>query len=614
MLQGKGQEFVCCMHGLALLSGLSKITLTLMLFLSGCFFIPKGINPPPKVTEVDANPSPMVTPTEASPTDTVPAPSEELSSTESTPDVIYHNATIITMDPDQPQAQAIAIKGDMILAVGSNRQVKSIAGPETRLVDLGRAVIVPGFIDSHGHWIGDNERFGDRSIDETLQYLIENGWTSINEMFVSQERLDELLKLDEEDRLPVRVNAYLPVNYLDQRFGRPYLQYTPLEILSPHVRVAGVKFFTDNDWGHIINWDQEELNTEIQTAHRAGWQVAIHTFSVQGHAMVLEALRLALNGEDNSAYRHRIEHVIAITDDQLQEIQEQEYIASVQFNFPGNISWADPTFYEKIEEEDLVNYTRWNDIYQAGILIAGGSDWPWFSNQTFMEIGEAPAGSPLRLIYKAATHTGPEDQPPDEWMRQQFLPVEVSLQALTINGAYATFEEDIKGSLTPGKWADLVVLSGNPLEILIEDIVDIQVRMTMIGGEVAYCADASDPMCLTTETPSMTSFIKAVGNWKATDIDGSAMTLEITHFRGNKFNIAWYDDDASYCDPTGSEQDPLPWTAEGAGTATELTLEVLGLTGKCVDNNRQVEINYTLEYDPQADTLLDNYDVRWERE
>lgn len=414
---------------------------------------------------------------------------------DSFPDTIFHNGIVLTMEQNQPRAEAIAILDDEIYAVGSSEGVLALSGPETNLIDLGGKTLLPGFIDSHTHWIGDNELNNYRNVDETIRYVIENGWTSINEMFVSPERLEELLLFDQEERLHVRVNAYLPINYLDQRFGRPYLQYSPLEILSPRVRVAGVKFFTDNDWGHIINWEQSEFNEEVQAAHQAGWQVAIHTFSIQGHSMVLEALELALQGEDNSAYRHRIEHVIAITDEQLAEIQQQGYIASIQLNFPGNIPQADPTFYDKVPEEDFPLFTRWEDIYQAGITIAGGTDWPWFSNDTFIERGGAPAGSPLRLLYKAATHTDTNNRIPDDWMRSQFLSVEAALQSLTINGAYATFEEDVKGSLKPGKWADIVILSDNPLTVPIEKLIEIEVLMTMIGGNVEHCAEGAAALC-----------------------------------------------------------------------------------------------------------------------
>ncbi len=331
----------------------------------------------------DDQPSPTVTQTPI--TLTIESGDTE----DSFPDTIFYNSIVLTMEQNHPRSEAIAIRGDAIYAVGSNEGVLALSGPETQEIDLGGKTLLPGFIDSHGHWIGDNERTNFSNVDETIQYLLENGWTRINEMFVSPQRLEKLVSFDQDKRLHVRVNAYLPVNYLDQRFGRPYLQYSPLEVLSPRVRVAGVKFFTDNDWGHIINWEQSELNEEVQAAHQAGWQVAIHTFSVQGHSMVLEALGLALQGENNSAYRHRIEHVIAITDEQLAEIQQQGYIASIQLNFPGNIPQADPTFYDKIPEEDFPLLTRWEDIHQAGIIIAGGTDWPWFTNNTFIERGDA---------------------------------------------------------------------------------------------------------------------------------------------------------------------------------------------------------------------------------
>lgn len=430
---------------------------------------------------------------------------DSIPSETSVPKIIFFNGTILTMEENQPQVEALALAGDIILAVGAEEALLSLAVEDTQMIDLKGATLLPGFIDSHAHWIGDNQQSAYSSVDETIQYLVKNGWTSINEMFVTQERLNYLIQLDQEDRLPLRVNAYLPVNYLDQRFGKPYLDYTPLEILSPHVRVAGVKFFTDNDWGHIINWEQGELNAMMADVHQAGWQIAVHTFMTQGHDMVLEALDYALQGEDNQKYRHRIEHVIEITDEQLAEIQQQGYLASIQLNFPGNIPQADPTFYDKVSPESYPQLTRWEDLYQSNIILAGGTDWPWFTNDSFHEKG-APAGTPLRLIYKAATHADAQDQVPDPWMQGQLLLVDVSIKSLTINGAYATFEEDLKGSLASGKWADLVILSRNPLTVPVEDLVDIEVLMTMIGGDVVYCAQGAEGICGKSQTsPSETT-------------------------------------------------------------------------------------------------------------
>jgi len=246
--------------------------------------------------------------------------------------------------------------------------------------------------------------------------------------------------------------------------------------------------------------------------------------------MVLDALGLALQGEDNSAYRHRIEHVIAITDEQLAEIQKQGYIASIQLNSPGNILQADPTFHEKVPEQDFPLLTRWKDIFQAGITIAGSTDWPWFTNDTFIESGGAPAGSPLRLIYKAATHTDTNNRIPETWMNSQLLSVEAALRSLTFNGAYATFEEDVKGSLAPGKWADIVILSDNPLTLPVKELIEIEVLMTMIGGSVEYCADGVEALC-GHASEGMTSAIKPTTESASKDLiviqEGSAIEIAV---------------------------------------------------------------------------------------
>ncbi len=413
-------------------------------------------------------------------------------------DIVFYNGEVLTMEPSQPQAQAIAILDDVILSVGSNTDIKKLIGLKTQVINLKGRTLVPGFIDSHSHWFGDNRHYGFSTSDEVTNYLLENGWTSISEMFVTPDRLETLKNLDNDGRLKVRVNAYMPINYREQRFGRTYEAYTPRQIISPRVCLAGVKFVSESYYGETLYFTQAELNKEVKLAHDAGWQVAIHTELVEGHTMVLKAFKYALAGKSNKIYRHRIEHVLGITDEQLKEIRKKDYIASIQFPLPANFPYQDPTFNDRMPEYKYPLLCRWRDLYDAGVLIAGGSDWPWQTNTTYHEIGAAPAGSPLRLIYKAATHTNTQDVITDAWMDGQYLPVKASLQALTINGAYATFEEDIKGSLAPGKWADIVMLSDNPITAAATDIKavkDIKVLMTMIAGKVEYCAYRANNLC-----------------------------------------------------------------------------------------------------------------------
>jgi predicted amidohydrolase YtcJ len=91
----------------------------------------------------------------------------------------------------------------------------------------------------------------------------------------------------------LRVNAYLAVNFQDEKFGYWFLDYQQRRAYSPHLRLAGIKLFVDHDWGTKFHWDQAELNQYVLTAHRNGWQVAAHAISAQALDQYLTAVAQA---------------------------------------------------------------------------------------------------------------------------------------------------------------------------------------------------------------------------------------------------------------------------------------------------------------------------------
>ncbi|HSL34705.1 MAG TPA: hypothetical protein VK871_13700 [Candidatus Limnocylindrales bacterium] len=210
------------------------------------------------------------------------------------PDVVLTGGTVITLDDAEPRAEAIAIRGDTILAVGSNGEIAALAGDGTLRIELAGSAVVPGFIDAHEHRIGDPGKIGLDSAEPLIQAAIEQGWTTLHELYVDEGRLAALRDLDEAGLLRLRVNAYLPVNENSPEgtlFGDWYGGWRPGEIVSPHVRVAGLKVFTDFDNATILLWSQADLDAFLLARHREGWQLAVKTVSSTSLEMIVDAFR-----------------------------------------------------------------------------------------------------------------------------------------------------------------------------------------------------------------------------------------------------------------------------------------------------------------------------------
>lgn len=107
-------------------------------------------------------------------------------------DLVLRNATVLTMDPARPSANAVAIAGDVIAAVGSEAEVLAAAAPGATVVDLGGRIVLPGFNDAHCHLIGDRNVTGVGTPEEAIEAALAGGWTSISELFVNQRRVRNL--------------------------------------------------------------------------------------------------------------------------------------------------------------------------------------------------------------------------------------------------------------------------------------------------------------------------------------------------------------------------------------------------------------------------------------
>ncbi len=123
-----------------------------------------------------------------------------------------------------------------------------------------------------------------------------------------------------------------------------------------------------------------------------------------------------------------------------------------------------------------------------GLHVVWQSDWPW--------VGEGPIADLYRFVTRNETRDdGATVCEAPDWLAEEAITVEEALRLMTIEAAYALFMEEKVGSLKPGKFADLIVLSANPITIDPDSLKDLEVLMTMVGGQVEHCASGYEQLC-----------------------------------------------------------------------------------------------------------------------
>ncbi len=399
---------------------------------------------------------------------------------------------IVTMD-EPAAAEALLIEAGLVTCVGTRDEVLALAGDDMPVVDIGSNVAYPGFIDAHAHWIGDRNYYGLESPAEAMDAAISRGWTSISEQWIDQEKLDELESLAATDAFPLRVDAYLALNFDKDFYGDWYASRQPGPV-DDHLRVQGLKIHLDDGSGGTVLWDQADLTATIGRANDAGWQVSVHTMSSAAQDLVLEAFEASVGPTGPNPLHHRIEHAIQVTDEQLARMVAMD-IATV-IHLDGAADWLTyddflPQFDRDNPDEEIGWLTRWRDFVDAGLHVASATDAPW----TFPEF-ELPddIGRPVDQIaagIDGRTRLSPETPP---YLEDQLLTAEQGLRAVTLDAAYALGDESRRGHLAPGTLGDVTILSGDVTgDATPDEIRAMEVIATIVDGSVVYCSD--DEVC-----------------------------------------------------------------------------------------------------------------------
>jgi hypothetical protein len=526
-------------------------------------------------------------------------------------ETVFTNGTIWTVDHARPTAEAIAVVGDRILAVGSNEELMRLAGPATAIVDLKGKLVLPGFIDDHTHFSGGgfqlqnvdlrhakSERefaalIGDRARKSPGRWIAGGDWdhdnwpggklptkelidhvTAETPVFVnrydghmalanskalklagltkdtpdppggtivrdagtgeptgilkdeamsfvyrimpgsSDEELEDAIrmalaearkygltsiqdisspadirtyqKLERKGELTARMYCRLPIGQWEQ-LARTGIQ---VPFGDTWVRVGSLKAFADGSLGSSTALFFEPFTSDPTThglpsdilldgrlrewalgADKARLQLSVHAIGDSANSRILDIVEEAARVNPSWDRRFRIEHAQHIHPKDFERFAGLGVIASVQpYHAIDDGRWAE----KRIGHERCKTTYPFKTFLDNKVKLCFGSDWT-----------VAPL-NPLLGIYAAVTRRTIDGANPRGWFPEQKISVKEAIEAYTINNAYAAFEEEEKGSITPGKLADLVVLAENILSIDPVLIEKTRVAMTVLGGRVVY--------------------------------------------------------------------------------------------------------------------------------
>ena len=528
-------------------------------------------------------------------------------------DLIIVNGNIHTMDATQPGAQAVAIHGNRIIAVGSNEEIKKLAGPSTRVIDANGQGVLPGFNDAHVHFMSGGfqlssvdlrdantpQEFAER-IRDFAGKLPEGRWITGGDW--DHERWPEA-------KLPVKelIDRYTPktpvfVNRLDghmalanslalklagvtsatkdpdggvivrdSKTGEPTgilkdaaqsfvwkvitapsfeeklaaaraatnhaasLGVTSVQDMSagvdvgvyqtlldrgelktriyavwplpgwdrlartgvrahfggPMLRTGGLKGFADGSLGsttalffqpyldapNTSGIPSDEMFPEgamlerVRGADRAGLQVLIHAIGDRANDKILSIYEQVEKEDGDRDRRFRIEHAQHLRPSDIPRFARDKVIASMQpYHAIDDGRWAE----KRIGQERAKTTYAFRSLLDSGATLAFGTDWT-----------VAPL-NPILTIYAAVTRRTLDGKHPQGWVPEQKVSVEEAARAYTVGSAFAEFQDKEKGTITPGRLADLVILSQDIFKIDPNEIEKVKVVMTIMDGRVVY--------------------------------------------------------------------------------------------------------------------------------
>lgn len=272
-----------------------------------------------------------------------------------------------------------------------------------------------------------------------------------------------------------KIDEFIRLGY-NTGYGDEHFKIGPLKLLvdgSLGARTAYLSqpYEDDKNTCGICTINQDELDKLISNAHFKNMQIAIHCIGDKAMYMALSSIKKAISQYPKINHRHGIVHC-QITDKYLiDKYKELDLIAYIQPIFLDNDIHI---IEDRIGKQRSKYAYNWKRFLDCGINVAFGSDCP-----------VAPLDV-LKGIYCAIERKDLKGYPSGGWLKSERLTLDEALYGFTMGGAYASFEEDIKGSIQKNKLADFIVLSEDLYNIESKNIKDVFVEMTFVDGNLVY--------------------------------------------------------------------------------------------------------------------------------
>lgn len=310
------------------------------------------------------------------------------------------------------------------------------------------------------------------------------GVTSFQDVYArDMDRMQAYFNIARRGEMTIRGQVMNVLEYIQELNGR-IKAIEDMRYEDDSMRFAGGKFQADGSlelsytsqphdgiaWNVPI-WKPKDLNEAVRAFHDAGLQVAIHTVGDAALTMALDAIEAAMKANPRPDPRHRIEHSVLNSQKDLQREKDLGVIVSTQPTLITAFADACSRIWGEERTQQIVPTRTWLNM---GIPLALSSDapsMPWWDPQSTLAASIARISASKKPI-------GPD----------QAMTIDEAMYAHTMGGAYADFSEDKKGSLEPGKFADLIVWHDNPYTAAVADILKLTIDLTMVGGKIVHQA------------------------------------------------------------------------------------------------------------------------------